>query len=90
MGHDHIQISRKYSGATKMENTAAKNSSIPSGNRPIVLKEIGAKWNKFSDQELSLLRSRDDVVKQVQGKYGLNQEQAQRDVDALLKGRQFS
>jgi hypothetical protein len=73
-----------------MENTAAQKSSNTSGNRPIVLKEIGAKWSKFSDQELSLLGSRDDVVKQVQGKYGLNQEQAQRDVDALLKGRQFS
>jgi hypothetical protein len=89
MGRSHVRISRKYSGVIKMENTAAKNSSDPSSNRPIVLKEIGAKWNKFSDHELSLLRTRDDVVKQVQGKYGLNQEQAQRDVDALLKGRAF-
>ncbi len=72
-----------------MKNAATQNSGNSSSNRPIILKEIGAKWNKFSDQELSLLRSRDDVVKQVQGKYGLNQQQAQRDVDALLKGRQL-
>jgi hypothetical protein len=35
------------------------------------LKEIHAKWGKFSDQELSALRSRDDVVTQVQAKYSL-------------------
>jgi len=61
----------------------------PSGNRQTVLDDIRAKWNKISDQELSALRSRDDVVTQVQAKYSLNKEQAQRDVDALLMGRQF-
>jgi len=53
------------------------------------LKEIHARWNKFSDQELSALRSMDDVVMQVQAKYSLDKAQAQRDVDALLKGLQF-
>jgi uncharacterized protein YjbJ (UPF0337 family) len=72
-----------------MSNTPAQDTTNSPENRRIVLKEIHAKWGKFSDQELSALRSRDDVVTQVQAKYSLNKEQAQRDVDALLKGRQF-
>jgi hypothetical protein len=57
--------------------------------RQIVLKEIGSKWNKFSEQDLSALKNRDDVISGVAAKYGLEkaQAQAQRDVDALLKGR---
>ena len=30
--------------------------------RQIVLKEISAKWGKFSEQDLSALKNRDDVV----------------------------
>ena len=57
--------------------------------KQIVLKEIGAKWDKLSAQDLSALKSKDDLVKQVVAKYGLEQGQAQRDVDALIKGRQI-
>jgi hypothetical protein len=55
--------------------------------RQIVLKEIGVKWNKFSEQDLSAFKNKDDVVTQVVAKYGLDKAQAQRDVDALMKGR---
>jgi division protein CdvB (Snf7/Vps24/ESCRT-III family) len=57
--------------------------------KQIVLKEIGTKWSKFSEQELSALKDRDDLVTQVVAKYGLEKSQAQRDVDALMKGRQI-
>jgi uncharacterized protein YjbJ (UPF0337 family) len=67
------------SGAAKPEVTAE--------TRQIVLKEIGAKWGKFSEQDLSALKGNDDLVGQVVAKYGLEKAQAQRDVDALLKGR---
>jgi hypothetical protein len=51
-----------------------------------VLKEIGSKWSKVSEQELSALKkvrrprhpARSD---------GLEKARAQRDMDALLKGR---
>ncbi len=72
-----------------MSNMTAQNTGNSPENRQSVLKEIHAKWGKLSDQELSALRNRDDVVTQVQAKYSLNKEQAQRDVDALLKGRQL-
>jgi hypothetical protein len=68
-----------HAAAAKPETTAeAKNN---------VLKEIGAKWGKFSEQDLSALKGNDDLVNQVVAKYSLEKAQAQRDVDALLKGR---
>ena len=56
-------------------------------NQAIVLKEIGAKWSKVSEQDLSALKSKDDVVAAVVAKYGLEKVQAQRDVEFLMKGR---
>jgi hypothetical protein len=54
-----------------------------------LLGEIGGKWNKFSKQELSDLKNSDDLVTQVVAKYGLEKDVAQRDVNALVKGRTF-
>jgi hypothetical protein len=68
--------------------TAVKPESIAE-NKQIVLKEIRAKWDKFSEQDMSALRGKDDLVTQIVAKYGLDKAQAQRDVDALLKGRQI-
>jgi hypothetical protein len=42
---------------------------------------------EFSEQEFSALKGKDDLVTQLVAKYGLEKAQAQRDVDALLKGR---
>lgn len=73
-------------------NTAAtqpKTVASPAESKQIMLKEIGVKWNKFSTQELGALKSKDDLVTQVVAKYSLDKVQAQRDVDTLVKGRQF-
>jgi len=51
--------------------------------------DIKAKWDKFSDQDLSALKNKDELVNQVVAKYSLEKVQAQKDVDALLKGREF-
>ena len=51
--------------------------------------EIQQKWGKFSAQEITALKDRDDLVVQVQAKYQLDKAQAQRDVDAFAKGRQL-
>jgi hypothetical protein len=76
-----------------MTNTASNASpakpQTAADTRQIVLKEISAKWGKFSEQDLSALKSKDDLVTQLAGKYSLEKAQAQRDVDALLKGRQI-
>jgi hypothetical protein len=70
-----------------ISNAAGAKPEITAETKQIVLKEIGAKWGKFSEQDLSALKGNDDLVAQVVAKYGLEKAQAQRDVDALLKGR---
>jgi hypothetical protein len=68
-------------------NASAAKPADTAAARQIVLKEIGAKWSKFSEQDLSALKNKDDLVTQVVAKYSLEKVQAQRDVDAVLKGR---
>ena len=68
-------------------NASATNPADTAAARQIVLKDVGAKWGKFSEQDLSALKSKDDLVTQIVAKYTLEKSQAQRDVDALLKGR---
>jgi hypothetical protein len=70
-------------------NSASEKSDTATDTRQTVLKEIGAKWSKFSEQDLSSLKNRDDIITQVVAKYGLEQAQAKRDVDAVMKGRQI-
>lgn len=72
-----------------MQNASAKKTDNSPENRKIIVNELHTKWGKFSEQELSALKGKDDLVSQVQAKYGLNKEQALRDIDALLKGRPF-
>jgi hypothetical protein len=72
--------------STTSDGSAAK-SEMTAETRKIVLKEIGAKWGKFSEHDLSALKSNDDLVNQVVAKYALEKAQAQRDVDTLMKGR---
>ena len=54
-----------------------------------LIKEIRAKWGKFSEDDLSSLKNKDDLVTQRAAKYGLEKSLAKRDVDALMNGRQF-
>ena len=76
-----------------MENSTATGTSVksqtPDQNKLAVMKDIRAKWSHFSEQEVSALKGKADLVTQVAAKYGLEQAQAQREVDALLKGRQI-
>jgi hypothetical protein len=73
-----------------MTNVASNANSAAAGEaKQIVIKEIQAKWSKFSEQDLSALKSNSDLVTQLAAKYSLEKSQAQRDVDALMKGRQI-
>jgi hypothetical protein len=51
--------------------------------------EIQKQWSKFTYAEVSALKSKDELVAQVQTKYALDRAQAQKDVDAFAKGRQL-
>lgn len=51
--------------------------------------DIVQKWSKFTTAEVAALKSKDELVTQVQSKYSLEKAIAQRDVDAFAKGRQL-
>ena len=69
--------------------TTPASTGNPAESKQILLKDIGAKWGKFSEQELGALKNNDDLVTQVVAKYSIDKTQAQRDVDAVMKGRQI-
>jgi hypothetical protein len=75
------------STAAPTSKTAAATPAQVAATKRIVLKEIEVKWNEFSKHDLSALKNKDDLVTLVVAKYGLEKATAQRDVDALLKGR---
>lgn len=54
-----------------------------------ILNDIRGKWGKFSEDDLGRLRSNDDLVTEIAAKYSLDRAQAQRDVDAMMRGRQI-
>lgn len=60
-------------------------AQAPAGMRGDIQKQ----WSKFTYAEVSALKSKDDLVAQVQTKYALDKAQAQKDVDAFAKGRQL-
>jgi division protein CdvB (Snf7/Vps24/ESCRT-III family) len=70
-------------------NTASTSTGSAVDTKQILLKEIATKWSKFSEQELGALKSKDELVSQVVAKYSIDKTQAQRDVDAVVKGRQI-
>jgi hypothetical protein len=76
-----------------MNTTTPTTPTVTTGNTPenkqILLKDIGAKWSKFSEQELGALTNKDELVTGVVAKYSIDKSQATRDVDAVMKGRQF-
>ena len=77
-----------------MENSnatdiSAKAPTPEQNTKMLVVKDICAKWGHFSEQDVAALNGKADLVTQLAAKYGLPQAQAQRDVDALLKGRPF-
>jgi hypothetical protein len=69
--------------------TTPASTGNPAESKQILLKDIGAKWSKFSEHELGALKNKDDLVTQVVAKYSIDKAQAQRDVDAVMKGRQI-
>ena len=63
----HIQMMFHQVFGDTLMNTATQNSGpANTGNaaesKQILLKDIGAKWSKFSEQELGALKNRDDLV----------------------------
>jgi hypothetical protein len=45
-------------------------------NQRIGVRDIGQRWGKFDEVELAAIKSRSDLVRLIQAKYGLNKLQA--------------
>ncbi len=57
--------------------------------RQALLADIGAKWGKFTDQELKDLKSNDDLVDRIVAKYGVDEAIARHEADTLRAGREI-
>jgi hypothetical protein len=58
-------------------------------NQRIGVRDIGQRWGKFDEVELAAIKSRSDLVRLIQAKYGLNKLQAETNVDVWESGRRF-
>ena len=74
---------------TANQNVGPAKTGNAAENKQTLLKDIGAKWSKFSQEELGALKNKDDLVTQVVAKYSIEKVQAQKDVDAVMNGRQI-
>jgi hypothetical protein len=74
---------------TNVQSNAPSNTATPATAPKILAKDIHAKWDKISDVEASGMKQTSDLVSQVQAKYSLSSEQAQKDVNVWANGRSF-
>jgi len=58
-------------------------------DRRISVPDIRQRWGKLDEAELTAIKSRSDLVRQIQAKYGLNELQAETNVDVWTNGRRF-
>jgi hypothetical protein len=52
-----------------------------------LLADLRKTWGKFGDDELRHLRDMQDLVSQLVLRYGMDEEQARREADAVVGGR---
>ena len=70
-------------------NTATPANAQNANTQKLQARDIHAKWDKISDVEASGMKQTSDLVSQVQAKYSLSPEQAQKDVNVWANGRSF-
>ena len=60
---------------------------LPTPN--ITVAGLRRRWGKLDDRELAAIKTRRDLARQIQSKYGLDKAQAQTNVDVWADGRVF-
>ena len=58
-------------------------------NPRIGVSDLRQRWGKLDEVELAAIKSRRDLVMQIQARYGLDKLQAETNVDEWANGRQF-
>jgi hypothetical protein len=82
-----LKAASKAHAARNAADPGVSAESASAETQQIVRREVGARWNKLSAQDLSALKDRDDLVREVVSRYGIEMSEAQSDVDSVLKGR---
>lgn len=72
-----------------MSQNSQASAAAPQSNGQGMRSEIAGKWPKLSAAEITALKSKEDLVKQVQSTYALDAKQARTDVDTFAAGRQL-
>lgn len=72
-----------------MSQNAQATAAAPQANGQGMRGEIAGKWPKLSAAEITAMKTKEDLVKQVQSTYSLDAKQAQTDVDTFAAGRQL-
>jgi hypothetical protein len=75
--------------STATQNAAAANPMQAKAEAKLLRSEIGNKWGKFTEQELTDLKDNDDLVAALVAKYGLEKDAAARDAATVVQGRAF-
>jgi len=55
----------------------------------VTVADLRRRWGKFDEAELAAVEHRSEFVEQLQDKYGMSKEKAERDVDVWANGRVF-
>jgi hypothetical protein len=77
------------STATTSAAAANRMQDNPAYQKKLLRADIGSRWGKFSEQELTDLKDNDDLVSQLVTKYGLEKDAASRAAAAVVHGRAF-
>ena len=75
--------------STATPNAVEPNPMQAKAEAKLLRTEIGNKWGKFTQQELTDLKDNDDLVAALVAKYGLEKDAATRDAATVVKGRPF-
>lgn len=74
-------------GTTPAAPAAALTPAQIENERKLLQQDIRVWWSRFSKEDVSSLKSNDDLIVQLAAKYGLETERAQREAAAMLNGR---
>lgn len=93
MQSQNASYTKTFFGDNIMNNINPKRSPDALANfseaKKDILNDIRAKWGKFSEDDLSRLRSNDDLVNEIAARYRIDRARAQSDVDVIMRGRQI-
>ncbi len=85
--YEPVETPARFSG--ECPPATARTPAQQAYGRQLLRMDILLTWPRFTLKALSGLRDREQLVARLTATYGLERQAAQRELDALLKGRAF-